>query len=214
MGNDEPSFVPALPPLPPLPGVAIPPEIHAPGTPTTLADATPLLQSTIALQQQGSGVSSLTNALTAASALMRDDRDIECTSKRGKRNFPDFLCPISLDNQDLSGDNSDGWLEEEEAIAKRISVRISPSPQKQRRTTATNNNDKQRQQQQTTKTTACDALKEDVQCIDPLNIQQPTRNSGREEMVAMMTATTPSTKDNDKQRRKQQTATHNNDYSV
>ena len=124
MANNEPSFVPALHPLP---GVAIPPEIHAPGTTTTLANVTPPLQSTIALQQQGSGVSSLTNALTVESESIRNDRDINCTPKRGKRNFPDFLPPISLDNPDLSGDDSDGWLEEEEAIAERISVRMSPS---------------------------------------------------------------------------------------
>ena len=172
MADNEPSFVLALPPLP---GVAIPPEIHAPGSPTTLADATPLLQSTIALQQQGSGVSSLKNTLTAASVSMRNDRDIDCTLKRGKRNFSDFLRPISLDNPDLSGDNSDGWLEEEEAIAKRISVGMSPSPHKQRRTTATTHDDKQRRRQRTTTTTtACDALEEDVQCIDPPITQQPT----------------------------------------
>ena len=84
MADDEPSIVPALPPLP---GVAIPPENRAPGTPTTLADATPPPLSNIPLQQQGSGVSSLTNALTAASASTHDDRDIDPTPKKGKKKF-------------------------------------------------------------------------------------------------------------------------------
>ena len=119
MADDEPSIVPALPPLP---GVAIPPENRAPGTPTTLADATPPPLSNIPLQQQGSGVSSLTNALTAASASTHDDRDIDPTPKKGKRKFPDFSRPTSLDNPDLSGDDSDGWIEEEEAINERISA--------------------------------------------------------------------------------------------
>jgi hypothetical protein len=115
--DDEPFIVPALPPLP---GAAIPPEIHAPRTPTTLANATPPPQPNIALQQQGSGVSSLTNALTAASAPAHDDMDIDPTPKKGKRQFPDFSRPTSLDNPDLSGDDSDGWIEEEEAIIERI----------------------------------------------------------------------------------------------
>ncbi len=119
MADNEPSIFPALPPLP---GVAIPPEIHAPGTPTTLADANPPLQSNIAFQQRGSGVSSLTNALTAALASTRDERDIDPTPKKGKRQFPDFLRPTNLDNPDLSGDDSDGWIEEGEAIAKWISA--------------------------------------------------------------------------------------------
>jgi hypothetical protein len=119
MADYELSIVPALPPLP---GVAIPPEIHAPGTPTTLADATPPPQSNIALQQQGSGVSSLTNELTAVLASTRNERDIDPTPKKGKRQFPDFSRPPSLDNPDLSGDDSDGWIEEGEAIAKWISA--------------------------------------------------------------------------------------------
>ena len=119
MADDEPYIVPTLPPLP---GVAIPPEIHAPGAPTTLADATPPPQSNIALQQQGSGVSSLTNALTVASASTHDDRDIDPTPQKGKQRFPDFLRPTSQDNPDLSGDESDGWIEEEKAITGQISA--------------------------------------------------------------------------------------------
>ena len=67
-------------------------------------------------------MSSLTNALTAASASTHDDRDIDPTPKKGKRKFPDFSRPTSLDNPDLSGDDSDGWIEEEEAINERISA--------------------------------------------------------------------------------------------
>jgi hypothetical protein len=119
MADDEPSIVPAVPPFP---GVAIPPENRAPGTPTTLAAATPPPLSNIPLQQQGSGVSSLKNALTGASASTHDDRDIDPTPKKGKRQFPDFSRPTSLDNPDLSGDDSDGWIEEEVAINERISA--------------------------------------------------------------------------------------------
>jgi hypothetical protein len=111
MANNEPSIVPALPPLP---GVAIPPENSAPGTPTTLADATPPPLSNIPLQQQGSGVYSLTNALTAALASTRDDRDIDPTPKKGKRQFPDFSRPTSLDNLELSGDVED--IEDKAAV--------------------------------------------------------------------------------------------------
>ena len=111
MADDEPSIVPALPPLP---GVAIPPENRAPGTPTTLADATPPPLSNIPLQQQGSGVYSLTNALTAALASTRDDRDIDPTPKKGKRQFPDFSRPTSLDNLELSGDVED--IEDKAAV--------------------------------------------------------------------------------------------------
>ena len=86
---NRPSF------LSPLSGVAIPPEIHAPGAPTTLADATPPPLSNIPLQQQGSGVSSLTNALTAALASMHNNRDIDPTPQNGEHQFPDFSSPTT-----------------------------------------------------------------------------------------------------------------------
>ncbi len=93
-----------------------------PGTPTTLADAFPLPLSNIPLQQQGSGVSSLTNALTEESASTHDDRDIDPAPQKSKRQFPDFSSPTSQDNPDLSGDESNGWIEEEKAITERISA--------------------------------------------------------------------------------------------
>ncbi len=63
-------------------------------------------------------MSSLTNELTAALASARNERDIDPTPKKGKWQFPDFSCPTSLDSPDLSGDDSDGWIEEGEAIAE------------------------------------------------------------------------------------------------
>ena len=68
-------------------------------------------------------------------------------------------------------------------------------------TTMINNDGNDDEQPRMTMTTAYDALEEDVQCVDPPITQQPTRNVGREEMVVIMTATTFSTNDNDKQHR-------------